>query len=146
MSRWQQLDRSAPCFAPHHHHVGDDHQYRSNRDCDEPADPIDSGAAVATEQNVDVPADEDTTDATQDGEPDRDVVPSARSNKLAEQPNDDARDNHADDLPMQQLPLSHPPILPSIPRAMLQVRCRKVDECETLGVSLVQLVANDVPE
>src|SRR5688572_15090656 len=116
MSRWWKLGLSAPCLTPHHHHVRKDHQYRCNRDRDQPSDPVDPWAAAAAEQDVEVPADDDTTDATQDGEPDRDVVPSARSNKLAEQADDDARDNDSDDLhmfllasagrPMQQLPLS----------------------------------------
>src|SRR5215217_2584989 len=78
----------------------DHNQYRSNRNCDQPTDPINPWAAVATERGVDVPADDDTSDAAQDGEPEWDVVPATRSNELAEQANNDARDNHSDDLHM----------------------------------------------
>src|SRR5215218_1180730 len=76
----------------------DHDQDRSNRNCYEPAHPVDPWAAVATERGVEVPAEDDTTDAAQDGQPERDVVSATRSNKLAEQADNDARDNHSDDL------------------------------------------------
>src|SRR6188472_3265442 len=69
------LRPSAPRSAPHHDRVRDDHQDRSADDRNEPTGPVDPGAAVAAEQNVDVPADDHTTDAAQNGEPNRDVVP-----------------------------------------------------------------------
>src|SRR5512133_226735 len=92
------LRRATPCSGPHHHGIGDDHQDRGNGNGDEPTDPVDSRTPVATERRVDVPADEDTDDATHNGEPDRDVVPCARSNKLPKQANNDACNDHSDDL------------------------------------------------
>src|SRR5215217_2368472 len=80
------------------HRRGDNHQDRGNGNRHEPAGPVNAGATVATERRVEVPADDDSSDTTQDGEPEWDVVPTIRSNKLAEQANNDARDNHSDDL------------------------------------------------
>ena len=55
---------------------------------------------------VDEPAEDDAADAAQDGQPDRDVVLVARSDELAQQPDDDARDDDADDLHEVSLPVN----------------------------------------
>src|SRR4051794_22207210 len=76
----------------------DDHQDCGHHDGDDPTDPVDAGAAVAAEGGVDEPSDDHATDAAEHGEPDRDVVLVPRSDELAEQADDDARDDDADDL------------------------------------------------
>ena len=67
-------------------------------DRDKPAHPVDAGAAVASERGVDEPAEDDASDPAEDGEPQRDVVLVARGDELSEQADDDARDDHNDDL------------------------------------------------
>src|SRR4029079_12085555 len=83
----------------------DDDQDGRDHDRDDPADPVHAGAAVAPERGVDEPAEHDSADAAEDGQPDRDVVLVARSDELAQQPDDDARDDDADDLHEVSLPV-----------------------------------------
>lgn len=49
----------------------------------DPADPVDTVAAVTAERCVDVPTQDDASDAAQDGQPDGDVVLVARRDQLA---------------------------------------------------------------
>ena len=53
---------------------------------------------AAAERGVHEPAEDDSADAAQDGEPDRDVVLVAGSDELAQQADDDASDDDADDF------------------------------------------------
>jgi hypothetical protein len=56
-----------PGACPGCHGGGDHDQDSGYGDCDEPAHPIDAGAAIAPERGVDEPADQDPTDAANDG-------------------------------------------------------------------------------
>ena len=67
-------------------------------DGDDPADPVDTVGAVATEQRVDVVAEEHAADAAEDGEPQRDVVLVAGGDELAEETDDRAYDDEDDDV------------------------------------------------
>ena len=75
-------DSQGPGARPAGHRGGDHDQDSRYRDRDDPPHPIDAGAAVAPERGVDEPTDQDPTDPTNDGQPDRDVVPVARATNL----------------------------------------------------------------
>src|SRR5215217_2241078 len=80
-------------------HRGGDHDEDSGYgDRDDPPHPVDTRTTVAPERGVDEPADQDPTDAADDGQPDRDVVPVARGDELAQQADDDAGEDDTDDL------------------------------------------------
>jgi hypothetical protein len=67
-----------------------------NGDRDEPAYPVDSGAAVGMKGGVDEPTDENAADPAENGEPKRRVVSPTWRDDLAQQPDDDPGNDYSD--------------------------------------------------
>src|SRR5829696_3398488 len=71
---------------------------RRDDDTDDPPGPVDALGRLDPQGSGDVVADEHAADATEDSQPERDVVPVAGSDELAEQPDDEACDENSDDV------------------------------------------------
>src|SRR4030095_13838278 len=78
---------------------GRDHdQDRCDDDADDPPDPVDAARGLNPEGCGQVVADEHAADPADNGEPERNVVAVARREELAQQADDDACDDHTDDV------------------------------------------------
>lgn len=75
---------------------GDHDKYCGHDYCNEPAHPVDSRAAISSEGCIDEPPDEDAPNSAENGEPKGGVVSAAWRDKLTQQPDDDACDDHSD--------------------------------------------------
>src|SRR5215207_6378155 len=80
-------------------HRGRDHDEDGrDDDADDPPGPVDAGRRLNTDRCGEVVADEHDADPADNGEPDRDVVAVAWREELAQQADDDAGDDHTDDV------------------------------------------------
>src|SRR3712207_4879215 len=80
-------------------HRGRDHDEDGrDDDADDPPDPVDAARRLNTEPCGQVVADEHAADPADNREPERNVVSVARRDELAEQADDDACDDHTDDV------------------------------------------------
>src|SRR5215211_4442796 len=87
-------------------HRGRDHdQDGRDDDADDPPDPVDAARRLNPERCGEVVADEHPADPAEDGEPERNVVAVARREELAQQADDDAGDDHTDDVHRRPLSL-----------------------------------------
>src|ERR671913_1721825 len=78
---------------------GRDHdQDGRDDDADDPPDPVDAARRLNTERCGEVVADEHATDPADNGEPERNVVAVPRREELAQQADDDAGNDHTDDV------------------------------------------------
>src|SRR5215216_5026458 len=78
---------------------GRDHdQDRRDNDADNPPDPVNAARRLNTERCGEVVADEHAPDPADNGEPERNVVAVAWREELAQQADDDACDDHTDDV------------------------------------------------
>src|SRR5215218_3279295 len=85
---------------------GRDHDEDSrDDDADDPPDPVDAAGRLNTEGCGEVVADEHAADPADNGEPERNVVAVARREELAQQADDDACDDHTDDVHRRPLSL-----------------------------------------
>src|SRR4051794_37017007 len=82
---------------PGHGRRDDDEDGRDD-DADDPPDPVDALGCLDPQSCGDVVADQHTADAAEQGQPERDVVPVAGSDELAEQSDDQTCDENSDDL------------------------------------------------
>src|SRR5215207_8883199 len=80
-------------------HRGRDHdQDRRNDDADDPPDPVDAARRLNTQRCGEVVADEHAADPADNRKPERNVVAVPRREELAQQADDDACDDHTDDV------------------------------------------------
>src|SRR5215216_2835567 len=80
-------------------HRGRDHDEDDrDDDADDPPGPVDAARGLNTERCGEVVADEHSADPADNGEPERNVVAVARREELAQQADDDACDDHTDDV------------------------------------------------
>src|SRR5215211_3048518 len=87
-------------------HRGCDHDEDSrDDDADDPPDPVDAADRLNTEGCGEVVADEHAADPADNRQPERDVVAVARGEELAQQADDDACDDHTDDVHRRPLSL-----------------------------------------
>src|SRR5215207_735389 len=78
---------------------GRDHdQDGRNDDADDPPDPVDAARRLNTQRCGEVVADEHAADPADNRKPERNVVAVARREELAQQADDDAGDDHTDDV------------------------------------------------
>src|SRR5215207_8873410 len=86
-------------------HRGRDHdQDRRDDDADDPPDPVDAARRLNPQRCGKVVADEHAADPADNSQPERNVVAVPRREELAQQADDDAGDDHTDDV--QRRPLS----------------------------------------
>src|SRR5215216_7946680 len=71
---------------------------RRDDDADDPPDPVDAARRLNTQRCGEVVADEYPDDPADNGEPERNVVAVAWREELAQQADDDACDDHTDDV------------------------------------------------
>src|SRR5215218_4236261 len=91
----ESLDRPAASAR----HRGRDHdQDGRDDDADDPPDPVNAARRLNTQRCGQVVADEHAADPTDNGEPDRNVVAVARREELAQCADDDACDDHTDEV------------------------------------------------
>src|SRR5829696_3667770 len=97
--RWRRPPESDPAAGPPPGHGRrDDDEDGRDDDADDPPDPVDAAGCLDAQSSGDVVADQHAADAAEQGQPERDVVPVAGSDELAQQSDDDACDENSDDL------------------------------------------------
>src|SRR5215213_7524721 len=85
-------------------HRGRDHdQDGRDDDADDPPDPVDAARRLNTERCGEVVADEHSADPADNRKPERNVVAVAWREELAQQADDDACDDHTDDVHLRPL-------------------------------------------
>src|SRR5512135_3152133 len=75
-----------------------DDEHGGDDDADDPPDPVHARSRPDTKRGRDVVAYEDTPDAADHGEPQRDVVSVTRRDELTQKPDDEPRDEDAHNL------------------------------------------------
>jgi len=90
---------NCPAASSSARHRGRDHDEDGrDDDADDPPDPVDAARRLNTERCGDVVADEHSADPAENSKPERNVVAVAWRDELAQQADDDACDDHTDDV------------------------------------------------